>query len=361
MPLDELRKALKLSREVKIEKIERIPTGILSIDLILGGGFPIKRVSELYGWSLSGKTYMMLRTARIFLDRSPLNYVIWFDREGALDEDHLEALSIDKERFVWVPPADCATADDLMDRTVPMFDALTPEENVMVVIDSIGAYVKGQKELSTSTEDQGRVAKGIKAYLRKVIPLLDMTKESLVLAANHLYLSPSTFGAQVKKSGGTGIDFLRHCGLALQATKDSDVTNPSVKAYYLWAVADKTRALLGDQPAKTAVVIDKGGKGIHPLSGLAYFLALWGKLTPSNKAAFEHPHAHNEPTFMFNIEEKKIRFNPESDYERTLSLLDKYGVEAGIPAEIISKAHEYVEKYDFHKVEEEPGLDQVTE
>ena len=346
---EELLKALNLSKGYEITKLPRVPTGILSIDLILGGGFPLRRISELYGWSLSGKTYLMLRVARIFLDRDPENLVIWFDREGALEEAHLESFSILPDRFIHVPPAECATADDLLDKTLAVFNVIEKSGgNVMIAIDSVGAYVKGEKELSSSTEDQGRVAKSIKAYLRKLIPLLDKTEGSFALACNHLYLSPSTFGAQVKKSGGTGIDFLRHVGLALQATKDSDVTDPSAKAYYLWAVADKTRSLLGDRPLKTAVLIDKGGKGIHPLSGLYYYLALWGKLTPSNKNAFTRPTASDEPTFIFKHEEKQIRIAPERDYDRALSFLEKYGPESGIPEEIITQAREYVEKYNFH-------------
>jgi len=114
-------------------------------------------------------------------------------------------------------------------------------------------------------------------------------------------------------------------------------------------VADKTRTLRGDKPAKTVVKLDKGGKGIHPLSGLYYWLALWGKLAPTNKNVFAHPHAGENLVFTFPNTEQKIRINPERDYVKALEVLEKYGPENDVPEEIIKQAQDYVEHYDFHK------------
>lgn len=41
-------------------RIKRIPTGILSVDMLLGGGFPRKRFLEIYGSANVGKTYLTL-------------------------------------------------------------------------------------------------------------------------------------------------------------------------------------------------------------------------------------------------------------------------------------------------------------
>ena len=346
MSLKALKNALN-AVSLKVENLPRIPTGILSLDLVLGGGFPIRRASEIYGWSLSGKTYLMLRVSRIFQDLSPNNFIVWFDREGALEKCHLESLNIDEERFIWLPPRECATVDILEDKFKSAFDGLSEEENVLFVIDSIGAYVKDEKSIAKTASDMGNVAKGVKNFLRIAGNFLDQTTVSMLLIANHLYLDPNNMGA-VKKSGGTGLDFLRTCGLALQVTKEGDVKSADTTGYFLWAVAEKTRLLKGDTPSKTCLYMDKGGYGIHPLSGLYYYLGTWGKLTPTNKDYFARPTFKNNPVYAFPNIEKAIKVSGEKDYNRVLSFLDKYGKDAGIPEGIITKAHEYVEKYNFH-------------
>ena len=344
---EEIRKLLKLS--TKVERLPRISTGILSLDLILGGGFPVRRISELYGWSLTGKTYIMLRTARVFLDLNPENLILWFDREGALEEPHLLSLGIDPERFIYVPPYECATVDQLMEHSLKIFESDEPP-NIMIAIDSIGAYVKDEKSLTSTSADMGRVAKGVKDYLRKIGPYLDRTESSFILAANHLYLDPNSMSSTPKKSGGTGITFLRTCGLALQATRESEVTNPDLTGFFLFAVADKTRMLKGDKPSKTVLYLDKGGKGIHPLSGLSYFLAVWGKYQVGDKNKFRHPSAAEHPTVVLPKEtvEKLIRFRIDTDYEKELRILKEYGPALGVPDWLITKAEEYIQKYNFH-------------
>ncbi|HEV2230680.1 MAG TPA: ATPase domain-containing protein, partial [Thermoplasmata archaeon] len=69
---------------------ERCPTGIGSIDRLLGGGLETDGLTELYGEGGSGKTLLCLEVAvRIALAG---RWVFYIDTEG-LSVDRLEAVS----------------------------------------------------------------------------------------------------------------------------------------------------------------------------------------------------------------------------------------------------------------------------
>lgn len=79
-----VRKGLSLERDA----IKYSPTGIYTFDKALGGGFPVGRITEIYGPEGAGKSLMCLYGASQALTDNKVS--AWFDLEGALDPQFIE-------------------------------------------------------------------------------------------------------------------------------------------------------------------------------------------------------------------------------------------------------------------------------
>lgn len=103
MPLfnAETEKALKKldALPVGIDEVEKLPTGIYSLDAALGGGLPKKRVTEIAGDNNWGKT----STALIIAQKTISNggRVAWFNSEMVLDPFWMLMLGIPDEEVYW--------------------------------------------------------------------------------------------------------------------------------------------------------------------------------------------------------------------------------------------------------------------
>lgn len=93
MDIEELRKKYKKSVMSSIPVLERIPTGILAVDLITCGGLPRGRIVEIMGRSSTGKTTIALSIAKEFLDLGKTVLIIDFER--TIGDDDLRRVGID--------------------------------------------------------------------------------------------------------------------------------------------------------------------------------------------------------------------------------------------------------------------------
>lgn len=74
-------------------EIERISSGCLSLDIALGGGYPVGRIIEVMGWESSGKTTLALHLA---VEIQKLGKrVAYVDTEHSLDLFYAASLGID--------------------------------------------------------------------------------------------------------------------------------------------------------------------------------------------------------------------------------------------------------------------------
>ena len=92
---------LKLSNDTSLD-VEVIPTGIHSLDAILGGGFPKGRIIEVFGPESSGKTTISLAFASQVQKQGGV--VAFIDAEHSLDPKHAENLGVDPKTIIISQP-----------------------------------------------------------------------------------------------------------------------------------------------------------------------------------------------------------------------------------------------------------------
>jgi recombination protein RecA len=123
----------------------RLPTGIDTIDIITGGGYPTGRIIELYGSESVGKTLSVLKT--IAINQKLGKTCAYIDAEQTFDYDWAKQQGVDLESLIIQQPF-------FAEETVDFIKELIQADVVdIIVLDSIEGVVP-KKELESSAEDQ---------------------------------------------------------------------------------------------------------------------------------------------------------------------------------------------------------------
>src|SRR5699024_7523617 len=122
--------AIKLYDEEDMQ-IDRISSGSLVLDTLLGGGFPKGRIIEIYGPEASGKTSIALTAVGNVQKEGGL--AAFVDLEHALDPEYAEVLGVDMDTLAVSQPSSAEESLDLV------LNLINTEMMDIIVVDSIAA------------------------------------------------------------------------------------------------------------------------------------------------------------------------------------------------------------------------------
>lgn len=184
--LKELEKAgftmLENSTYASVEN--RIPTGLVPLDLTMGGGIPMGRVIEIAAPNGVGKSNLAVQITKMAISMGVKVVVI--DVEGTMDSQHLNEMGIDISK-VFVKqndPKDPAALSveavgEAMESAIELFSKYN--EPVVFIWDSVGA-TPGKKTLEADfdNEQPGIQAKAVTKVMQKISPRITGSKSTLV-------------------------------------------------------------------------------------------------------------------------------------------------------------------------------------
>lgn len=123
----------------------RIPTGIFPFDLASGGGFPMGRVSIVFGPESSNKTNVVLKAIAQCQRLYPEKTCVFVDAESGYDPIWAALMGVDTEKLIVVHPEYAEQAVDMMEAFLYSSDCS------LVALDSIAA-LSTQNEIESSAE-----------------------------------------------------------------------------------------------------------------------------------------------------------------------------------------------------------------
>jgi recombination protein RecA len=174
------------------------PTGILTLDIMLNGGYPKGRIIELFGSEGSGKSTVAL-TACATAQRDG-HSVVYVDVEGTFDKDYAKILGVDCEKLVLCQP-------DYGEDAADVIRLLVDSGGVdLIVVDSIAALVpKAEIDSSASDAHMGLQAKMLSKFMRSIQPSLTRTKCTIICINQIRDKLGITFGPTRDTPGGHAI------------------------------------------------------------------------------------------------------------------------------------------------------------
>lgn len=183
-------------------KVATVPSGALTLDLALGGGYPKGRIIEVFGPESSGKTSVALHAIAEVQRQDGI--AAFVDAEHALDPTYAAALGVRIEDL-WVSQPDTGEA------ALEIVDQLVRSAAVdIVVVDSVAALVpRAEIEGDMGDAHVGLQARLMSQALRKIAGNMSKTG-TIVMFLNQLRSKigggPS-YGPQETTTGGNALKF----------------------------------------------------------------------------------------------------------------------------------------------------------
>lgn len=180
--------------------IKRLPSGSISLDMALGGGYPIGMVIEMFGHESSGKTTLAL-TAVAEAQRKG-GIAAYIDVEQALDVRYAKNLGVDVDNLVISQP-------DSGEDALQIAEVLLRSGAIdILVVDSVSALLP-RKELEGDIGDSnvGLQARLMGQALRKLTPLAKKVDCTLIFINQLREKVGVMFGNNEVTPGGRALKF----------------------------------------------------------------------------------------------------------------------------------------------------------
>lgn len=185
---------------ISFPEIERIPTGAISLDRALTGGYAKGRIIEIYGPESSGKTTLTLHAIAECQKKG--GRCAFVDVEHAMDPEYAKALGVDMEKIVFSQPDSAEQALNITEMLVRT-DALD-----LIVIDSVSALTPA-KEIEGEIGDNviGLQARLMSQAMRKLAGISHKTGTTIIFINQIRMKIGVMFGNPETTSGGNALKF----------------------------------------------------------------------------------------------------------------------------------------------------------
>lgn len=186
--------------EVHRADVEVIPSGSLSLDLALGGGYPKGRIIEIYGPESSGKTTLTLHAIAEVQKKG--GTAAFIDAEHALDPSYAKKLGVDTANLLVAQP-------DNGEQALEIAETLVRSNAVdLIVVDSVAALVP-QAEIEGDMGDahMGLQARLMSQALRKLTGIINKSKATVIFINQIRMKIGVMFGNPETTTGGNALKF----------------------------------------------------------------------------------------------------------------------------------------------------------
>ena len=190
---------MKLGEAPKMD-VELLPSGSLSLDLALGGGWPKGRIIEIYGPESSGKTTLALHAIAEMQKQG--GQAAFIDAEHALDPAYAKKIGVDTANLLISQP-------DNGEQALEICETLVRSNAVdLIVVDSVAALVP-QAEIDGDMGDaqMGLQARLMSQAMRKLTGIIAKSRATVIFINQIRMKIGVMFGNPETTTGGNALKF----------------------------------------------------------------------------------------------------------------------------------------------------------
>lgn len=204
--------------------VELYSSGCTLLDQVIGGGYPIGRMTNIVGDKSSGKTLLAIEACANFANQYPDGKIWYFEAESAFDKGYAAALGMPVERIDFVSDsindekyaAKYLGSKSPGDMTVETFfehlesvikDSGT--ERGLYILDSLDALsdrAEQERKIDEGSYGTKKAAK-LSELFRRLVAKLEKSNIHLLIVSQIRDNIGVSFGAKHTRSGGKAMDF----------------------------------------------------------------------------------------------------------------------------------------------------------
>ena len=223
-------------------KVERLSTGLPSLDLAIGGGIPEGRILTIYGPMSSGKSSLAIKFLAEVQKAYPDKKVGYIDLECALDPVYAEKLGLNMKDVLFSQPNSAEEALTLVEMMCESGEVKA------VVLDSV-AKLTPLKELNGDIGDaeMGMRARLLSQALRKIVPKASENKCTCFFINQVRTNLGQMYGNPETMPGGQALPFDSSIIIRTSCKQIDDYTTETtmkIKKNKVWVPFKETKVIL---------------------------------------------------------------------------------------------------------------------
>ena len=184
--------------------VQFISSGSKVLDLVLGGGWARKRISNVIGDKAVGKTLLAIEAAANFVRVEPKGRVRYREAESAFDELYAKAIGFPIDKVDFGDPIE--TVEDLFeDLTKVIEKAKSPELYIVDSLDALSDRAEMDRNIDEGTYGAGKAKQMSQLFRRLVKPLA--AHDVTLMIVSQVRDNIGNMFNKVSRSGGRALDF----------------------------------------------------------------------------------------------------------------------------------------------------------
>jgi len=146
---------------------EWLSSGCIALDRILGGGFPVGRMTEIYGDTSTGKSLIAAQIAALAQEDGHI--VMMADSESAVSLPIMEAVGVDIDNLIYSNPDTVEEVFEQFEKAIELKAKKYPDALLVLIWDSVAATsVEQEMDAEYGKAFMGRHAGVISQAMRKI-------------------------------------------------------------------------------------------------------------------------------------------------------------------------------------------------
>ena len=189
---------------------EFIHTGCVLLDCVLGGGWPLGRVSNIVGDKSTSKTGLSIEATANFARQFPNGQIFYRESEAAFNQGYAASMGMPIERVSFAAPGEFHTIEDFYEDLAKVLNELVKTNMPgLYVLDSLDA-LSDREELERDIDkgSYGAVkAKKLSELFRRLTQGIEKSRVALLIVSQVRDNIGVSWGPSYSRSGGRALDF----------------------------------------------------------------------------------------------------------------------------------------------------------
>lgn len=308
---------------VQKEGIDFFSSGCTLLDCVLGGGWPLGRISNIVGDKSSGKTLMAIEACMNFIQAFPDGKIYYQESEAAFDQDYAAALGMPIQAIEFIERTDNSVEHffEQLERVTAVHTATKmPGLYILDSLDALTDRAEIERDINAGTYAMGKQKKMSEMFRRKAGEL-ETTNIHLMIISQIRDKIGVTFGATKTRSGGKALDFYASQVIWLSEKKKHKRTIQKIERITGIEVKASCKKNKVGLPYRDCDYPIYFGYGIDDIIANLAFLAkteFWGLLTELTDS-----NAKSADTKTINALARKIKSMPKHERSDSRALINE--------------------------------------